>query len=54
MKLENEVNELELIARALQKITGEISYEGLAQALLTQALSYCGAARGGVLLSVGG
>jgi signal transduction histidine kinase len=54
MKVENEVQELELIARAFQKIAKEISYERLANALLTEALSYCGAARGGVLLSEGG
>jgi C4-dicarboxylate-specific signal transduction histidine kinase len=53
MKVENE-EELELIARAFQKIAKEISYEGLANALLTEALSHCGVARGGVLLSEGG
>ena len=43
MKLENEVHEFELIARAFQKIAKEISYECLAEALLTEALGYCGA-----------
>src|ERR1043165_6546637 len=51
MKPENEGYELELIARAFRRISKEISYEGLAKALLDEALSYCGAARGGVLLS---
>ena len=54
MKHENEALELELIAKALQTISKEISYQGLAEALLREALSYCGAARGGVLLSEAG
>jgi C4-dicarboxylate-specific signal transduction histidine kinase len=54
MRLENEALELGLIAKALQIISKEISYQGLAAALLREALSYCGAARGGVLLSEGG
>ncbi|SDS53621.1 ATP-binding protein [Bradyrhizobium canariense] len=54
MKLEDEAHELELIAKALQIISKEISYQGLAKALLREALSYCGVARGGVLLSEGG
>ena len=54
MKHENRALELELIAKALQTISKEISYQGLAKALLREALSYCGAARGGVLLSEGG
>jgi C4-dicarboxylate-specific signal transduction histidine kinase len=54
MKLQNKVHELKLIAGAFQKIAKEISYEGLANALLTEALSYCRVARGGVLLSEGG
>jgi signal transduction histidine kinase len=47
------VHEFELIASAFQKITREVSYEGLAKTLLTEALRYCGIARGGVLLSEG-
>jgi C4-dicarboxylate-specific signal transduction histidine kinase len=54
MKLENEAHELELIARAFQRISKEISYEGLARALLSEALIYCGTTRGGVLLSEDG
>jgi len=54
MRLENEARELELIAKALQVISKEMSYQGLAKALLREALSYCRAARGGVLLSEGG
>jgi signal transduction histidine kinase len=50
MKHENQAFELELIAKALQTISKEISYQGLAKALLREALSYCGAARGAVLL----
>ena len=50
MRLENEASEIELIAKAFQAISREISYEGLARALLTAALGYCGAARGAVLL----
>jgi signal transduction histidine kinase len=54
MNIEREVHELKPIASAFQKIAREISYEGLAKALLTEALAYCGASRGGVLLSEGG
>jgi signal transduction histidine kinase len=43
--------EPELIAKALQAIANETSYEGLAKALLKAALSCSGAARGAVLLS---
>jgi signal transduction histidine kinase len=51
MALENETFELDLIAKALQAISKEISYGGLAEALLKAALEYCGAVRGAVLLS---
>jgi GAF domain-containing protein len=54
MRLEHETPEIELIAKAFQVISKEISYEGLAKALLKAALGYCGAARGAVLLSEGG
>jgi signal transduction histidine kinase len=54
MRFGNETSELELIANAFQAISKEISYEGLAQALLAAALRYSGAARGAVLLSEGG
>ena len=54
MRLETEAHELELIARAFQIISKETSYQGLARTLLRQALSYSGAARGGILLSEGG
>src|ERR1700742_2206358 len=54
MKVENEARDLELIARALQRISKEISYKGLAEALLNEALSYCMIARGAVLISEGG
>jgi signal transduction histidine kinase len=54
MRLENETFELDLIARALQTISKEISYGGLAEAVLEAALRYSGADRGGVLLSEGG
>jgi signal transduction histidine kinase len=53
-KFDNVVHEFELIASAFRKIAKETSYESLARALLTEALNYCGAARGGVLLSEGG
>ena len=53
MRLGNETFELDLIAKALQMISKEISYAGLADALLEAALSYSGAARGAVLLSEG-
>jgi C4-dicarboxylate-specific signal transduction histidine kinase len=51
MRLENETSELELIAESFRAISKEISYEGLAKALLDAALGYSGAARGAVLLS---
>ncbi|WMT77033.1 ATP-binding protein [Bradyrhizobium sp. Ash2021] len=51
MKLENKASEIGRIAKAFQAISKEISYEGLAKALLKAALDYCGAARGAVLLS---
>src|SRR5215475_4694538 len=51
MRLENETHELELIAKAFQIISREISYQGLAKALLAEALRCSGAARGGILLS---
>jgi signal transduction histidine kinase len=54
MKLGNETSELKLIANAFQAISKEISYEGLAKAVLEAALGYSGAARGAVLLSEGG
>ena len=53
MRLENEPSEFKLIAKAFQAISKEISYEGLAKALLKAALDYSGAARGAVLLSEG-
>ena len=51
MRLENKTSEIGRIARAFQAISKEISYEGLAKALLKAALDYCGATRGAVLLS---
>jgi signal transduction histidine kinase len=51
MTLEHETFDLELIAKAFQAIAKEISYAGLARALLKVALEYCRAARGAVLLS---
>jgi signal transduction histidine kinase len=51
MRLENEASEIGRIAKAFQAISKEISYEGLAKALLKAALDYCGAERGAVLLS---
>jgi C4-dicarboxylate-specific signal transduction histidine kinase len=54
MKLGEETFELDLITKALRTISKEISYEGLAEALLEAALDYSGAARGAVLLSEGG
>jgi signal transduction histidine kinase len=53
MTLENQTFELELIAKAFQAISKEISYGGLAKALLKAALGYSGAVRGAVLLSKG-
>src|SRR5262245_37602223 len=54
VRLETETFELELIAKAFQAIAKEISYGGLADALLKTALRYSGAVRGAVLLSEGG
>jgi signal transduction histidine kinase len=54
MRREEETHQLELIARAFQVISKEISYQGLAKALLREALNHCGAVRGGILLSEGG
>jgi C4-dicarboxylate-specific signal transduction histidine kinase len=51
MRLENETSEIGRIAKAFQAIAKEISYEGLAKALLKAALDYCEAERGAVLLS---
>lgn len=53
MRLDDEPHELELIARAFQTISRETSYQGLARALLEQALSHSKAERGGVLLAAG-
>jgi GAF domain-containing protein len=49
----NEAYELELIAKAFRAISGETSYEGAARALLREAINYCRATRGAVLLSEG-
>lgn len=54
MKLDSEAGELAEIARAFRTISKEISYGGLANALLDAALTYSGTARGAVLLSEGG
>ena len=54
MRLQNETIEMELIAKAFRTISKEISYEGLAKALLQVARGYSGAARGAALLSGGG
>ena len=54
MLLEDETLELEAIAKAFRTISKEISYRGLAEALLKAAREYSGAARGAVLLSQGG
>lgn len=51
MRREQETSEIGRIAKAFQAISKEISYEGLARALLKAALDYCGAERGAVLLS---
>ena len=51
MRLENET--LERVAKAFRIISKETSYQGLAKALLKEALCYSGAARGGVLLGEG-
>jgi C4-dicarboxylate-specific signal transduction histidine kinase len=54
MRLEYEASDLKLIAKALQAISKETSYKGLAEALLGEALRYCRVTRGAVLLSEGG
>src|SRR5215469_9141888 len=54
MALENETFDLDQIAKAFRAIAREISYRGLAKALLNAALEYSGAVRGAVLLSEGG
>jgi len=54
MRLEHETPEIELVAKAFHAISKEISYEGLANALLKAALGHSGASRGAVLLSEGG
>jgi hypothetical protein len=54
MQLENEAYELERIAKAFRLISKEISYGGLANALLGVAIENSGAVRGTVLLSEGG
>jgi signal transduction histidine kinase len=54
MTHESEKYELASIAKALEVISKEISYEGLAKVLLHVALEYSGAVRGAVLLSEGG
>src|SRR5262245_42448894 len=54
MRLEIQKSELEPIATAFRAISKEISYEGLARALLNVALEYSGAIRGAVVLSEGG
>ncbi|MGY4173522.1 ATP-binding protein [Bradyrhizobium sp. USDA 4529] len=54
MRLEVETSELELIAKAIQAISKETSYEGLAKALLKAALDYSDAGQGAVLLSESG
>lgn len=46
MRLKSETHELDLVAKAFQVISREISYQGLANALLAEALSFSGAARG--------
>lgn len=51
MRLKSETHELDLVAKAFQVISREISYQGLANALLAEALSFSGAARGAILLS---
>ncbi len=54
VKADDGTGELELIAKSFQAIAKEISYGGLASALLKAALGYSGAVRGAVLLSEGG
>ncbi|MGY4331844.1 GAF domain-containing protein [Bradyrhizobium sp. LB7.2] len=51
MRRGNGTQELKLVAKAFQIISREISYQGLAKALLAEALSYSGATRGAILLS---
>jgi signal transduction histidine kinase len=53
MRLDNETSEFELIAKAIQAISREINYEGLAKALLKAALDQSGADRGAAVLSEG-
>jgi signal transduction histidine kinase len=53
IRFASEIFDLEVIAKALRTISGEISYRGLANALLEAALASCGAVRGAVLLSEG-
>ena len=48
MRLDSETHELDLVAKAFQIISREISYQGLAKALLMEALNYSGAARGAI------
>ena len=50
MAFESETSEWEPIAKALEEISKEISFEGLAKTLLHAALEYSGAVRGAVLL----
>jgi signal transduction histidine kinase len=50
MSDDSETRELELIAKSFQAISKETSYQGVAEALLSEALSYCRTARGAVLL----
>ena len=54
MRFGSETHQLELIAEAFQIISKEVSYQGLANSLLRQALDHSGATRGGILLSEGG
>src|SRR5271167_3122538 len=54
MRIETETAALEEIAEAFRTISKEISYQGLANALLEAALSYSGVTWGAVLLSEGG
>jgi len=51
MTHERKKSELELVARAFRAISKEVSYHGLARALLAVALEYSEATRGAVLLS---
>ncbi|TXH38227.1 MAG: GHKL domain-containing protein [Rhodospirillaceae bacterium] len=54
MALKTEPVELALVAKAIRDISKEMSYAGLARALLKALLDYSGATRGAVLLSRGG